>query len=45
MLYSGKNILRFLPPLILTENEVKESLEILHTIFQNYDNRGQLSNG
>ena len=44
MLYSGRNILRLLPPIILTENEVKESLEILSTIFQNYD-RGKLSNG
>ena len=44
MLYSGRNILRLLPPIILTENEVKESLGILSTIFQNYD-RGKLSNG
>ena len=40
MLYSGRNVIRFLPSLILTENDVKKSLEILNLIFKNYDNRG-----
>ena len=33
LLYSGRNILRFLPPLVMTESEVAKVLEILDKLF------------
>ena len=39
MLYSGKNILRLLPPLIINEKDVREALEILKYSIINEDKR------
>lgn len=33
LLYSGRNILRFLPPLVMTEQEVNKVLEVLDRLF------------
>ena len=33
LLYSGRNILRFLPPLVMTEVEITKVLEILDKLF------------
>ena len=39
LLYSGRNILRLLPPLVITEEDVTKSLEILDVLFTNEENR------
>jgi acetylornithine/LysW-gamma-L-lysine aminotransferase len=39
LLYSGRNILRLLPPLVITEGDVKRSLEILDELFTNEEKR------
>ena len=33
LLYSGRNILRFLPPLVMSESEVTKVLEVLDRLF------------
>ncbi|MDG7050424.1 MAG: hypothetical protein JRZ94_04400 [Nitrososphaerota archaeon] len=33
MLYSGRNILRFLPPLVMSEAEITKVLEVLDRLF------------
>ena len=37
-LYSDKNILRLLPPLVLTENDVSDILSVLDEIITNEEN-------
>ena len=39
LLYSGRNILRLLPPLVITQKDVTKSLEILDVLFTNEENR------
>ena len=39
LLYSGRNILRLLPPLVITQNDVTKSLEILDELFTNEERR------
>ncbi len=39
LLYSGRNILRLLPPLVITQEHVTKSLEILDVLFTNEENR------
>ena len=39
LLYSGRNILRLLPPLVITQEDVTKSLEILDVLFTNEENR------
>jgi acetylornithine/LysW-gamma-L-lysine aminotransferase len=39
LLYSGRNILRLLPPLVITEEDVTKSLEILDGLFTNEEKR------
>jgi len=39
LLYSGRNILRLLPPLVITEEEVTKSLEILDELLTNEESR------
>ena len=39
LLYSGRNILRLLPPLVITEDEVRKSLEILDELLTNEESR------
>jgi len=39
LLYSGRNILRLLPPLVITEQDVIRSLEILDELFTNEEKR------
>ena len=39
LLYSGRNILRLLPPLVITELDVIRSLEILDELFTNEEKR------
>ena len=39
LLYSGRNILRLLPPLVITEGDVTKSLEILDELFTNEEMR------
>ena len=39
LLYSGRNILRLLPPLVITEGDVTKSLEILDELFTNEEKR------
>ena len=39
MLYSGRTILRFLPPLTIKELEINSALQILHKLFQNSQTR------
>jgi acetylornithine/LysW-gamma-L-lysine aminotransferase len=33
LLYSGRNILRFLPPLVISESEITKVLEVLDRLF------------
>jgi acetylornithine/LysW-gamma-L-lysine aminotransferase len=33
LLYSGRNILRFLPPLVMSEAEITKVLEVLDRLF------------
>ena len=39
LLYSGRNILRLLPPLVISEGDVTRSLEILDELLTNEENR------
>ena len=39
LLYSGRNILRLLPPLVISEEDVTSSLEILDELLTNEENR------
>ena len=39
LLYSGRNILRLLPPLVITEQDVTKSLEILDELLTNEEER------
>ncbi len=39
LLYSGRNILRLLPPLVITEEDVSKALEILDVLFANEEQR------
>ena len=39
LLYSGRNILRFLPPLVISEKDVVKTLQILDEILANEENR------
>ena len=39
LLYSGRNILRLLPPLVITEQDVTNSLEILDELLTNEEKR------
>ena len=39
LLYSGRNILRLLPPLVITEQDVTKSLEILDELLTNEERR------
>jgi len=39
LLYSGRNILRLLPPLVITEDDVTRSLEILDELLTNEEKR------
>ena len=39
LLYSGRNILRLLPPLVISESDIKKSLEILDQLLTNEEKR------
>ena len=39
LLYSGRNIIRLLPPLVITENDVIKSLDILDELLTNEESR------
>ena len=39
LLYSGRNILRLLPPLVITKDDVAKSLETLDVLFTNEEKR------
>jgi acetylornithine/LysW-gamma-L-lysine aminotransferase len=39
LLYSGRNILRFLPPLVISEEDVTKTLKILDELLTNEENR------
>ena len=39
LLYSGRNILRFLPPLVISEEDVTKTLKILDVLLTNEENR------
>ena len=39
LLYSGRNILRLLQPLVISEEDVTSSLEILDELLTNEENR------
>jgi acetylornithine/LysW-gamma-L-lysine aminotransferase len=39
LLYSGRNILRLLPPLVMKEEEVNKSLELINKLIQNEERR------
>jgi acetylornithine/LysW-gamma-L-lysine aminotransferase len=39
LLYSGRNILRLLPPLVITQEDVMKSLQILDELFTNEEKR------
>ena len=39
LLYSGRNILRFLPPLVISEEDVVKTLQILDKLLTNEENR------
>ena len=39
LLYSGRNILRLLPPLVITEEDITKSLQILDELFTNEEKR------
>ena len=39
LLYSGRNIIRLLPPLVITEQDVTRSLEILDELLTNEEKR------
>jgi len=39
LLYSGRNILRFLPPLVISEEDIVKTLQILDDLLTNEENR------
>lgn len=39
LLYSGRNILRLLPPLVMDEDEVNKSLHLIDVLLQNEEKR------
>ena len=39
LLYSGRNILRLLPPIVMKEEEVNKSLELIDKQIQNEERR------
>ena len=39
LLYSGRNILRLLPPLVITDDDVTKSLDILDELLTNEEDR------
>jgi acetylornithine/LysW-gamma-L-lysine aminotransferase len=39
LLYSGRNILRLLPPIVMKEEEVNKSLELIDKLIQNEERR------
>jgi acetylornithine/LysW-gamma-L-lysine aminotransferase len=39
LLYSGRNILRFLPPLVISEEDIVKTLQILDKLLTNEENR------
>jgi acetylornithine/LysW-gamma-L-lysine aminotransferase len=39
LLYSGRNILRLLPPIVMKEEEVNKSLELINKLIQNEERR------
>ena len=39
LLYSGRNILRFLPPLVISEEDITKTLQILDNLLTNEENR------
>lgn len=39
LLYSGRNILRLLPPLVMNEEEVNKSLQLIDILIQNEEKR------
>ena len=39
LLYSGRNILRLLPPLVITNDDVTKSLDILDELLTNEEGR------
>ena len=39
LLYSGRNILRFLPPLVISEEDIVKTLQILDELLTNEENR------
>ena len=39
LLYSGRNILRFLPPLVISETDIVKTLQILDVLLTNEDSR------
>jgi acetylornithine/LysW-gamma-L-lysine aminotransferase len=39
LLYSGRNILRFLPPLVISEHDITKALQILDELLTNEENR------
>ena len=39
MLYSGRNILRLLPPIVMKEEEVNKSLELINKVIYNEEKR------
>jgi len=39
LLYSGRNILRFLPPLVISEEDITKTLQILDKLLTNEENR------
>ena len=39
MLYSGRNILRLLPPIVMKEEEVNKSLELINKVIYSEEKR------
>jgi acetylornithine/LysW-gamma-L-lysine aminotransferase len=39
LLYSGRNILRFLPPLVISEEDIVKTLQILDGLLKNEEDR------
>jgi len=39
LLYAGKNVIRFLPPLVIKEKQLEKAAEILHEIFSEEEKR------
>ncbi len=45
LLYSGRNILRFLPPLVMSEAEITKVLEVLDRLFTKESERRKNAQG